>query len=102
MPTIVAAFVPLKPCSLIAASDSHPRNYGSVRTARLREQARGCQTRTARSYAPRASGLEVLGFDLVEEVAELVEQRLVFRLVVGQVIGGHQTDLLQQCLLGVD
>src|SRR3954451_9261505 len=99
MPTIVAAFVPLKPSSLIAASDSHPRNYGSVRTARLGPTRPACQTHIARSYARCASGLEVLRFDFVEEIAELVEQRLVLRLIVCQVIGSDEPDLLEQGLL---
>src|SRR3954447_1461075 len=102
MPTIVAALVPLKPSSLIAASDSHPRNYGSVRRATLGEQWPACQTRSARSYARPASGFEVLRFDLVEEVAELVEQGLVLRLIVCQVIRSHETDLFEQCLLRID
>src|SRR3954453_11298189 len=101
MPTIVAALVPLNPSSLIAAaSDSHRRNYDNVRSARLREQ--GHDVKHYWRAEPRASrsGFEVFGLDFVEEVTELVEQRLILRFVVGQVICRDQSDLFEQCLLG--
>src|SRR6476469_5890203 len=101
MPTMPAVLVPLKP-SLMAASvmrenesgpptthRSHRRSYARVRGATIR-----CAARTVNPSSPhpsvnpsaetqleRSAG-EVFGVDAVDEVAELVEDRLLGRFLV--------------------
>src|SRR6478736_2161875 len=102
MPTMAAVFVPLKPASFIAASDSHVRNYGNVRRHRLGERRPRVKHKARAFSRALCSGLEILGLDLVEEIPELIEQGFVFWLVVGEIVGRHQADLLEQGLLRVD